>query len=80
MSFVIMQAMAKRLEERRKASLFAETGSTVAESTVARTAEPAAVSTMNDLPSTQIGVPNGTVLTRWPFASWSSMATGAGWS
>ena len=29
MSFVIMQAMAKRLEERRKASLFAETGSTM---------------------------------------------------
>jgi len=29
MSFVIMQAMAKRLEERRKASIFAETGSTM---------------------------------------------------
>jgi glucosyl-3-phosphoglycerate synthase len=29
MSFVIMQAMAKRLEERRKSSLFAETGSTM---------------------------------------------------
>jgi hypothetical protein len=29
MSFVIMQAMAKRLEERRKTSLFAETGSTM---------------------------------------------------